>query len=148
MKKSSCRDGFAGWLVAAVILLPAGCGRPGAAPTAPVGGTLSAAGTPIAGVNVTFTPADGRSATGITDAEGRFTLSTFATGDGAVPGRHRVTLSVSTADVPMPGTPEAASYKPQPAPFAKKYGGLDSTDLEVDIPAAGDRAIMLDVESR
>ena len=148
MTNNTHRDRVAGWLAAAVMLVSAGCGRPGAAPTAPAGGTLTATGAPLVGVNVTFTPADGRSATGITDAEGRFTLSTFATEDGAVPGRHRVTLSVSTADVPMPGTPEAAGYKPQPAPFAKKYGGLDSTDLEVDIHAAGDRVIVLDVEPR
>lgn len=146
MRGNACGKVVIGVLASCSLLV--GCGPAGVAVTVPAAGSLTAAGVPIAGVNVTFTPVDGRSATATTDAEGRFTLSTFASRDGAVPGRHRVTLSVSTADVPMPGTPEAVGYKPQPAPFAKKYGGLDSTDLEVDIPAAGDRAIVLDVESR
>lgn len=131
---------------ALLLALVAGCGRPGSAPTAPAAGTLTVDGRPLAGVNITFTPAAGRSATATTDAEGRFTLATFASGDGAVPGRHRVTLSLSTADVPMPGTPEAAAGKPPALPFAKAYSGLDTTDLEVEIPAAGQTAIALDVK--
>ena len=122
-----------------------GCAKPGRAPTAKAAGTLSAGGAPLAGVNVTFTPAAGRSASATTDAEGRFSLSTFAPGDGAVPGKHRVTLSLKEADVPMPGTPEAAAYKPAPLPFAKKYAGLATTDLEIEIPAGGDPAITLEV---
>jgi hypothetical protein len=131
--------------VVAACCAAAGCGRKGAAPTTPAAGTLESGGTPLAGVNVTFTPATGRSATGTTDAAGRFTLSTFARGDGAVPGRHRVTLSAAAADTPMPGTPEAAGFKPTPPPFAKKYAGLATTDLEGEVPAVGNRAIALDV---
>lgn len=123
----------------------AGCAKPGRAPTAKAAGKLSAGGAPLAGVNVTFTPAAGRSASGTTDAEGKFSLSTFAPGDGAVPGKHRVTLSLKEADVPMPGTPEAAAYKPQPRPFAKKYSGLATTDLEIEVPVDGNPAITLEV---
>lgn len=131
-------------VIAACVVLP-GCAKPGRAPTAAAAGKLSAGGTPLSGVNVTFTPAGGRSATGTTDGEGKFSLSTFAPGDGAVPGKHRVTLSLKAADVPMPGTPEAAAYKPPALPFAKKYAGLSTTDLEVEIPAGGNKAIALEV---
>jgi hypothetical protein len=130
---------FAAWLAIA------GCAKPGRAATAKAAGMLSAGGAPLAGVNVTFTPAAGRSASGTTDSEGKFELSTFARGDGAVPGKHRVTLSLQVSDVPMPGTPEAAAYKPLPSPFAKKYAGLGTTDLEVEIPAGGNTAIALEV---
>jgi hypothetical protein len=136
---------LAGMCVLAACLATAGCAKPVRAPTAKASGTLSAGGAPLAGVNVTFTPAAGRSAGGTTDAEGKFSLSTFAPGDGAVPGKHRVTLSLKQADVPMPGTPEAAAYKPPPQPFAKKYAGLSTTDLEVEIPAGGNKAITLEV---
>jgi hypothetical protein len=129
----------------AACLAITGCAKPGRAPTAKAAGALSAGGAPLAGVNVTFTPAAGRSASGTTDAEGRFSLSTFAPGDGAVPGKHRVTLSLKEADVPMPGTPEAAAYKPPPLPFAKKYAGLATTDLEIEIPPGGNPAIALEV---
>lgn len=143
----ACRRGrvrFALCLLAACLAI-AGCAKPGRAPTAKASGTLSAGGAPLTGVNVTFTPAAGRSASATTDAEGRFSLSTFAPGDGAVPGKHRVTLSLKEADVPMPGTPEAAAYKPPSLPFAKKYAGLATTDLEVEIPVGGNPAISLEV---
>lgn len=137
----------AGVVVTSLVVLVAGCsGGVGTAPTAPAAGSISLAGQPIADVNVTFTPTAGRSATGRTDAQGRFALSTFAEGDGAVPGSHRVTLSLPAADVPMPGTPEAASYKPPTAPFPARYGSLDDTDLVVEIPAGGDTAIALELQ--
>jgi hypothetical protein len=123
----------------------AGCGPTGRAPTAPASGVLQADGRPLGSVNVTFTPTSGRSASATTDESGSFTLSTFTSGDGAVPGTHRVTLSLSTVDIPMPGTPEAATYVPPKAPFASTYLGLGTTDLTVDLPASGNRAIVLDV---
>jgi len=44
---------------------------------------------PVAGAAVAFSPlAGGRRATGVTDAEGRFRLTTFRPGDGAVLGEH------------------------------------------------------------
>jgi hypothetical protein len=138
----------AGVVVASLALLVGGCsGSVGTAPTSPAAGVVSLGGQPVADVNVTFTPTAGRSATGRTDAQGRFALSTFAEGDGAVPGSHRVTLSLPAADVPMPGTPEAASYKPPTAPFPARYGSLDETDLVVEIPAGGNTAIALELKA-
>ncbi|MFO0883713.1 MAG: hypothetical protein U0894_05920 [Pirellulales bacterium] len=64
-------------------------------------------------MTITFTPAKGRPATGETDAEGKFMLSTFGKDDGAVFGKHKITLADKPAGgpPPMPGTPEAL---PQP----------------------------------
>lgn len=134
-------------VVAVCCLVPlAGCGRKAVAPTAAAAGVLTCDGKPLPGMNLTFTPVAGRSATGTTDAEGRFSLSTFKRGDGAVPGKHRVTLSSPSTDEPMPGTPEAAAWKPAALRFAKKYAAPGTTDLEVEIPAGGNTAIVLDVE--
>lgn len=104
--------------LAFLVTLAAGCGGEGVAPTAEVTGTVTYKGAPLENVNVVFTPANGRPATGTTDAEGKFTLSTFASDDGAVPGEHRVAIT-STAIPPMPGTPEAA--KPQKKLFPARY---------------------------
>jgi len=131
------------WLVLGAVAV--GCSTTGRAPTVPASGVLRVGSMPLASVNVTFTPASGRSASATTDATGSFTLSTFTSGDGAVSGAHRVTLSLSTTDIPMPGTPEAATYVVPRAPFAPKYLGLQTTDLTIDLPAGGNRRIVLDV---
>jgi hypothetical protein len=57
-------------------------------------------GKPPPNAAVMFIPEDGsRVATGRTDSEGCFRLTTFKPGDGAFPGEHRVTV---TAFVPNP----------------------------------------------
>ena len=126
---------FFGGLVFPVILVT-GCGGNATPATAPVSGQVIFEGTPVTNATVTFTPEAGRPATGSIDGEGRFSLSTFRPNDGAVPGRHRVTFG-STAEVPMPGTPEAKGSKADKPPFPKRYGGLSTTDLEIDVPAGG-----------
>ncbi len=80
-------------LAAAAIMLPvAGCG-PSRPTTIPVSGAVTLDGKPAAGAQVMLVPEDGgRPAEGTTDDSGRFTLGTFEAGDGALPGRHAVTV--------------------------------------------------------
>jgi len=81
------------------LVLITGCSRGDGKPkTYPVTGTVTLAGTPVDGATVIFvpksTPQPGtqgpQAATGITDAAGKYTLGTFAKGDGAVPGEYLV----------------------------------------------------------
>mgnify|MGYP006969395078 CR=1 FL=1 len=66
--------------------------------TIPVTGTVTFADEPLTSGDVTFHPhvvAEGlprRPARGSLDATGAFQLSTFRSGDGAVPGTYRVTI--------------------------------------------------------
>ena len=82
----------------AVVNLTAGCGGDDASTKRPklakVKGKVLYNGNPVEGATVAFT-AEGapRAATGTTDKEGRFELTTFNTGDGAVIGDHVVTVS-------------------------------------------------------
>lgn len=79
-----------GWACLALVL--GGCG---AKPRLyPVSGTVRYKNQPVAEAVVSFFSEDGkRLATGRTDANGVFTLSTFREGQGAVPGRHKVTVT-------------------------------------------------------
>jgi hypothetical protein len=54
---------------------------------------------PLENAVVTFVPdGEGRMATGITDKNGNFALTTFSTGDGAIPGDYKVTVTLRPKD--------------------------------------------------
>jgi hypothetical protein len=76
-------------------LLTAGCGGPAGPKTVPVSGVVQLDGQPLEGATVSFLPkaSGARPATATTDAQGKFTLGTFALGDGAVPGPHSVIVT-------------------------------------------------------
>jgi hypothetical protein len=64
----------------------------------PVEGVVTLDGKPLPGATVSFMPVEaGRSATGQTDADGNFRLTTFRTEDGALPGEYKVIVVVSEA---------------------------------------------------
>lgn len=71
---------------------------------APVVGTVTYRGQPVAGAKISFmTVGAPRSATGTSDATGRFALSTFSEGDGALVGSHIVTVFKPKVDVAIAG---------------------------------------------
>jgi hypothetical protein len=82
----------------AIMLLP-GCGRPS---LARVKGRVTCNGKPVANAHLTFSPVPrsegdleaGKPATGFTDAEGSFVLSTYKPRDGALIGQHRVAVTL------------------------------------------------------
>jgi hypothetical protein len=82
------------WILPVCLMIAAGCG-PDRPLTIPVNGTVTVDGTPVEGASVMFMPQfQGRPAVGLTDTSGRFTLTTFARGDGAQPGQHKVTVTL------------------------------------------------------
>lgn len=140
---------ISGWRFAAlsISVMAIGCRDPGMAPTTRAGGTVRYHGQSVAEVTVIFTPAQGRPAVGVTDASGRFRLSTFRPGDGAVPGMHKVTLSSSRSGVDaMYGgrTPEAAS--PQSLPYPMKYAHPDQSDLTAEVKPGQANDFLLDLK--
>jgi len=81
----------------ALILVFTGCNNPDARFTK-VEGTITYNGEAVEGANVIFTAADssGESAVGVTDASGKYTLTTAGaqnTGTGAVPGEYNVIVT-------------------------------------------------------
>src|SRR5262249_9934025 len=77
-------------LLGALALVGVGCGSD----TVKVRGPVTLDGKPLPmGTAVTFVPVDkGRSATGATQADGSFRLTTFKPEDGALPGEYKVTV--------------------------------------------------------
>jgi hypothetical protein len=67
---------------------------------APVKGRVTCNGKPVAEAAITFNPVPqsekdkepGKPATGYTEADGTYVLSTFRKHDGAIVGKHRVTV--------------------------------------------------------
>ena len=124
------------WTGLAVTLLSTiGCGaQPGADPTARVRGTVTLNGKPIEGVSSAFVPTSGRPASGITNASGQFTLSTFGNGDGAVLGSHKVVLAEPPDDAqPMPGEPGWEKWKNRKSRFAKKYADPELSGFSAEV---------------
>ena len=78
--------------------------------TADVEGQVIYQGQGVAGAVVVFSPVDdasaamsGKAANGNADEDGRFTLSTYEMGDGAIVGKHRVSVSTEDPLKPLPG---------------------------------------------
>ncbi len=87
-------------LVLGLVVVVAGCsglGGGGDRPnTVKVTGKVIYNGTPVAGALVTFAPKDakvGRAAAGSTDDTGTYKLTTFTSGDGAVPASYQISVS-------------------------------------------------------
>jgi hypothetical protein len=84
--------------LALLCLALGGCG-PDRPNMAPVSGVVTYQGQPVVGARVVFhNDLAPRAATGTTDQEGKFRLTTFENFDGAVPGEHVVTISKLQAD--------------------------------------------------
>ena len=125
--------------------LVAGCGGTGL-DTAKVSGTVKVAGQPMAGIQVTFTPSQGRPAIGVTDASGNFTLSTLAANDGAVPGKHKVKFGFSDASAATPDSSAPPPSEPPPAPFNAKYTSDQTSGLEKEVVAGKANVFDFDLE--
>ena len=101
-----------------------GCGETGP-DLCPVTGTVIYQGGPVEDAVVAFRgEAATKLATGRTDAEGRFELTTFEDGDGAVAGKHQVTVSKFVVEGPGTSGPvsmDEAAENPQPQAESRNF---------------------------
>ena len=137
------------WLLVGVV----GCG--GA--VVPVKGTIKLDGKPLAGASVQFVAQDpgGRDATGSTDAEGVFRLSSYRAADGALPGKYKVVVQL-----PLTSQGGAAAATPTEAQqggtgtsgskglaiLPARYSQPDQTTLEQVVPPAGE--VVFELQSK
>ncbi|MEX2174225.1 MAG: carboxypeptidase-like regulatory domain-containing protein [Pirellulaceae bacterium] len=118
------RDGGCGVLVMALGLV-LGCGEGTGVSTVAVTGTVTHKGAPLAGAVVSFVPVGGvteekRSAVGVTDAAGKYSLTTQAKDDGAVPGEYQVSITRYEGPPPVAGGGEEAGPDGE---MPASYGG-------------------------
>jgi hypothetical protein len=94
-----------------------------------VRGSVTYRDQPVAGAQVMFLPESGPTATGTTDESGEFELRTFAAGDGAVPGKHRVTI---TKHVALPAAPDNP-YPETRNELPERYGRANASGLTAEV---------------
>jgi len=111
-----------------IVVLLVGCS--GTSKTKAVTGTVtSASGKPLTGGRILFQPVGESSqpARGIVGADGSFELSTFQTGDGAVPGLHKVAIYPA---VPQEAVNDPAAVARYMAAVDSRYQNIQTTPLE------------------
>jgi hypothetical protein len=124
----------------------AGCSKSG---TTPVEGVVLLDGQPLAGASIQFVPQDkGRDATGETDKNGHFAMSTFQPKDGAMPGAYKVVIAppvgavdsaqhVSAEEAMSATSKQPAKKSSATGTFPQKYSRPDQTPLTQDVPVRG-----------
>jgi len=123
-------------------LVASGCGPsrdPNLPPTAAAGGNVTYNGKPIDHGAITLHPlGEGNPAVGAIDEKGNFELSTYALGDGAVLGQHKVTVDIPP---PLDGMHAGEVLK-----VPKAYTTPEASPITVEITADGENRLQLVVE--
>lgn len=135
---------------ALVTFLVAGCGGPS---VAPVSGTVTLDGKPLANAAVHFQPKatdnnlnPGPGSDAMTDDNGNYTLKVVTTGqEGAIVGKHRVEIAkfARTREID-PNSDRQAALPRNLVPA--KYN--DKTELECVVPAGGTKTANFDLKSK
>jgi hypothetical protein len=118
-----------------------GCGGDSVAETAEVSGVVLYKGQPVAGAEVNFRPKEGHPATGRTGPDGRFVLTTYEEGDGAVPGTHTVTVQLFPEEA-LPGMEAETSGA---AAIPEKYADPASSPLTQEVKAGEKNDLTLEL---
>jgi hypothetical protein len=159
------------WVLVASCVLVAGCSGSGRPAIAPVRGTVTYKGRPVAGATVVFLCSGApRLAVGKTDERGEYRLTTYEPNDGAMIGNHVVTvkkkdLEAETADTNVAVTGQALHGEALSSAIAQsmressqqakkaekagsllptKYAYLKTSDLRKDV-VDGENVINLDL---
>jgi hypothetical protein len=141
-------------LAALVLIVLTGCSnRPDPHPhlqLVPAHGVVRINGRPVDSARVTFSGAGGVSAYGVTDADGKFKLTTFKPDDGAAPGSYKVTVTKAQGTGhPTEKTAPPAFRRGVAAPQVKwlvpqQYSNLATSGLTGEV-TEDDKEIVLDL---
>jgi hypothetical protein len=147
MKRRICAARrYAATLLAVLGFAAAGCGSadPNEARPVSAAGTITYQGKPLAQGQVQFVPEKGRAASG-TIENGRFVMTTFNEGDGAIPGLHKVGV-IAVEQIPS-GKGKGKDSDPDSRDLIPpRYGNPHSSGISVEIPPEGNREIVIELK--
>jgi hypothetical protein len=107
---------------------------------APVKGKVLLDGQPLTVGSVNTLPTAGRGAHGDIQSDGSFQLRTFAKNDGALVGRHKVSVSAYDSTGPKgPESPYGRLLVPQ------RYTNPESSGLTIDVQPSGNDNVVVEV---
>lgn len=101
-----------------------------------VSGTLTRNGKPVPELMVHFIPVgNGRGSTGISDADGKFTLKFDSAREGAIPGEHRVWVQylATSPQEEMAIQSGKQKHSPEVQAILAKYGSLQASPLKQEV---------------
>jgi hypothetical protein len=141
-----------GLLLSPVLLASAGCGNQN---LSKVDGVVTLDGVPLSRATVSFMPVgEGRAASGLTDGNGYFRLSTFRTDDGALAGDYRVIVVLDDTErqpyttdeekkaariamSPQGKKKQAEQKSKKPRQVPEIYSDINKTPLKEVVPTNG-----------
>lgn len=125
-----CRSLLGAYCSLCCLLFLAGCKNSYQLETAPVRGKITIDGKPLQTGKVRFAPERGRGATGDIQPDGTYKLTTYSPDDGAIVGKHRVSIE-ARRDA---GKRSVENEEPVPPSLIPEYYADESkSGLEFDV---------------
>ena len=132
----------------AILIFASGCGGKDRLDVSPVRGKVVYNGQGVPNATVILFPVDATDERArkmrpfaYADGEGQYEIKTYVTGDGAAPGKYRVSI-IAPAGGPPTGNKDRPADAPDPAAatairippaIVKKYENVDTAGIEVEI---------------
>jgi hypothetical protein len=114
--------------------------------TAKVAGIVTLDGKPLSQGSVIFHPQQGWPGRGELDSEGRFVLSTYGDKDGAIVGRHSVTVISQTGENDSEHF-ERPPTRPIRSLIPPRYADKTTSGLEIDVKSGSPNEVELALTS-
>lgn len=112
---------------------------------APASGVVKLNGKPLENPVVTFYPEKGPSSVGVGNELGEFTVKTNGQ-NGVSVGKCKVTVTSGSGGVVIPPSDGNEMKQVSKSKLNQKYSSLDKTDLIIEIPEAGNKNLVLDLD--
>lgn len=107
----------------------------------PVAGMVFYNDKPLPYGSIMFQPSKGQPASGEIRSDGSFTLSSYAVDDGAVPGRHTVSITCYEGQRPGQAKPDGGEVSMGRLLIPLKYTRLGSSGLTAEVKDAPEQSV-------